>query len=440
MYKILKYIFKNIFPESIWKYLRLLNKKVKSVLFRLKLKKISDDHMRALKKVQHKDKIKVAFFLIHDSIWKYEGVYRLLENDKRFEPIVVICPYTNSKEEIMFREMNQAFLSFTNQRYKVINTFNASTNQWLNVKKDINPDIIFFTNPHEITKTEYYITNFRHCLTCYSPYGYMLSNTQDMQFNKPFHNLLWKGFYETPIHKNMAEKYAWNKGRNITTSGSPMCDKFLDNSYIPTDPWKIKDRNVKRIIWAPHHTIEENTKILGYSNFLKYYDFMLDFLKSNRDKIQIAFKPHPLLRSKLYELKDWGKEKTDRYYKEWDCISNGQLEEGAYEDLFLTSDAMILDSISFVVEYFFLKKPLLFMVKDKNVLNKLNEFGEMIFKQLYLSNNIKDIRTFIDQIVIKNDDYLLGSRELFKEKYLLPPNNQSASYNIYHELVKELQP
>ncbi len=439
MCKIPTSVLKNMFPEIIWEFLKVLKYKVQSVLFLLKLKKVQYNHSTALKKVRQKEKIKVAFFLIHDSIWKYELVYRLMENDERFEPMVVVCPYTKSNEEIMFTLMNNAIESFTSQGYKVVNTFNATTNEWLDVKKAINPDIIFFTNPHEVTKDSYYITNFRHSLTCYSPYGYMLSNTQNMQFNKPFHNLLWKGFYETPIHKSMAEKYARNKGRNITTSGSPMCDKFLDKTYIPSDPWKIKDRKVKRIIWAPHHTIEKNDKILGYSNFLEYSNIIFDYLKSNIDKIQIAFKPHPLLKNKLYELGNWGKEKNDNYFNEWDSISNAQLEEGSYEDLFLTSDALILDSISFVVEYFFLKKPLLFMIKDKNVFKKLNEFGEMIFEKLYVSNNIDDIKTFINQIVINNHDYLFEDRELFKDKYLLPPNNQSASYNIYNTIVKELQ-
>lgn len=79
------------------------------------------------------------------------------------------------------------------------------------------------------------------------------------------------------------------------------------------------------------------------------------------------------------------------------------------------------------------------MVKDKNVFHKLNEFGEMIFEVVYKSTNFDDIKTFINQIVINNDDYLSGNRDIFKENYLMPPNNKTASYNIYNEIVKELQ-
>src|SRR5690606_23808246 len=121
--------------------------------------------------------------------------------------------------------------------------------------------------------------------------------------------------------------------------------------------WKNKSTKLKRIIWAPHHRIDEKGSKYSFSNFLKFHQSFLELAQENSDKIQIAFKPHPLLKQKLYVHKDWGVEKTRQYYNSWAQLPNGQLALDDYIDLFLTSDAMILDSISFIAEYAFTRKP-----------------------------------------------------------------------------------
>ena len=66
------------------------------------------------------------------------------------------------------------------------------------------------------------------------------------------------------------------------------------------------------------------------------YDLMIEIALLYKDKVQIAFKPHPLLKEKLIKL--WGAQATDDYYRKWDNLPNGQLETGDYVDLFKTSD------------------------------------------------------------------------------------------------------
>jgi DivIVA domain-containing protein len=63
-----------------------------------------------------------------------------------------------------------------------------------------------------------------------------------------------------------------------------------------------------------------------------------EFAEKYADRIQWAFKPHPLLRDTLYQHPDWGKERTDAYYGRWESMPNTQLETGAYVELFKQSD------------------------------------------------------------------------------------------------------
>ena len=81
---------------------------------------------------------------------------------------------------------------------------------------------------------------------------------------------------------------------------------------------------------------------------------MLSFTEKYKDKIQIAFKPHPNLKTVNKSSKS-GKPNDD-YYDKWNSLDNGQLEEGDYFDLFLQSDAMIHDSVSFLSEYLYTMK------------------------------------------------------------------------------------
>ena len=131
---------------------------------------------------------------------------------------------------------------------------------WMS-KKEIDPDIVFFTNPHDLTQEEYLINYWcNKALTCYLPYALEIINLYEMHYNQFFHNILWKYFNITKIHKEISEEYADNKAQNVTIVGYPKCDEYLDVNYKPKDVWKIKDRAVKRIIWTPHQSIEDNEK------------------------------------------------------------------------------------------------------------------------------------------------------------------------------------
>ena len=70
----------------------------------------------------------------------------------------------------------------------------------------------------------------------------------------------------------------------------------------------------------------------------------------------MVFKPHPMLKSKLFRTK-LGKAKTDDYFHFWETQSNTQFNDGEYIELFKQSDAMIHDSGAFLAEYIFTDKP-----------------------------------------------------------------------------------
>lgn len=427
MLQSINYLLKKILPKS-------LKVKIKSIILSSKIKKVQVMHQKALDQIQGKERIKVVFLLIHDSCWKYDGVYHLMEKDARFEPIVVICPFITYGEEHMLRMLQQSYETFKNEGYNVINTFDKISGTWLDVKKTIQPDIVCFTNPNALTRPEYLIFNFLENLSCYVPYGFKNSYIFHADYNRPFQNFVWKFFLETDIHKKLAQHYAQNKGVNTLVTGYPGMDKLLQNDYKPLDVWKIKVKKVKRIIWAPHHTIEGMGETLDYATFFSYAETMFEIADKFQENIQIAFKPHPLLRLKLSTPEVWGKEKTDQYYDDWDKLPNGQLNEGDYIDLFLTSDGMIHDGSSFVFEYLYTNKPVMFLFHDDAISDRFSELGKMALEKHYHGKTRIEIEEFLEKVIIDDSDSMQNDRIRFFNTIVKPPNNLTASENIFNYL------
>jgi hypothetical protein len=320
----------------------------------------------------------------------------------------------------------------------VIKSLDETTGKWLNVKKEIKPDIVFFSVHWNLTRPEYKIQTYNRILTCYSTYTFVISHLYQGYFNQEMHNLVWKYFVETTAHQKIAQKYAQNKGTNVVVSGYPGMDILLQKDYQPVNVWKINDKKIKRIIWSPHHTIQEFGATLDYSTFLNYCDFMFDLANKYRDQIQIAFKPHPILRSKLSLDAVWGKEKTEKYFQKWANLPNGQLNEGEYFDLFATSDGLINDSSAFVIEYLYTGKPMMFLKNDDSVGERMNEIGREALTKLYIGKHKEDIERFITEVILENNDPMKNDRNQFFNNTIKPPNNVLASQNIYNHIKSEI--
>jgi CDP-glycerol glycerophosphotransferase (TagB/SpsB family) len=399
------------------------------------IKTVHKRHQKALKIVRNKEVIKVAFFLIHDSVWKYDSLYNLMLKSPRFEPTIFVCPVVNYGVENMIFHMEKSYNCFKNKGYNVVKTFVKEKGTYIDVKKDFSPDLIFYTNPYEgLQDRRYYVKHFSDTLTCYVPYAVMTTK-YEFFYNSIFHDLVWKNFSETSIHKEIGSKNQKNNGKNIVVTGYPGFDQLLENKTPNKDVWRNKDHNLKKIIWAPHHLMDELNKV---SNFLEYYDIFLEIASNYNHKLQIAFKPHPLLRIKLENDPNWGKEKTDLYYDKWNNLENRQFENAEYADLFLTSDAMIHDCGSFMSEYLITGKPSLFMIRDESVMNQWSEFGEKAVSAHYQSRNKIQLIEFIENVVLNDNDWMKIERDYFVKNILIPKDNLSASENILSHIESQL--
>lgn len=402
-----------------------------------KVAKVRSNQAKKIEQLHQQGKARVVFFIQTPSVWKYDTLYRKLEDSKYFEPLVVISPYNvhlNYDMQECFRVMRQTEKFACERGYNYISAYDWEKKKWRDIKKLYNPDIIFFTKPYKDTLPAYHIYNFLDILTLYVPYGINCMNLYRNNYELPFQSLLWKLLVETEFQKNYAEIYEKSHGDNVEVVGTLAMENVMRSDYHPKDVWKPQSSRKKRIIWAPHHTVDY---LFNFSNFLEYCDDMLRLAEKYKDEVQFAFKPHPVLKFKLINI--WGLEKTEAYYAKWAELENGQIEQGDYIDLFKTSDAMIHDSGSFTVEYLYTQKPVLFQIKNDKVQEQFNSFGQLCFDLHYHAYSIEETDKFIREVVIGGNDPKKAEREQFYRQYLYPQDGIMPSERIYNLLINTLQ-
>lgn len=425
----------------IWAYKDVLRNHCRPV-FDIYTRKFAECQLKAAKRLKPKweqavkggKPIEVAFLLTIPGMWKVDYLFKALAADPHYHPYVVIIPYSTYKgfsadETEATLERTRRFVADKGYEYVIPRD---EKGRWQDIRKTLKPDIVFFTTPYKDVSPQYFVYHFRDTLSCYVSYGFTSLNTIKINFDLIFHNLVGAYFLETPFHKRIAEENARNRGANTVVSGYPATEVFLRQDYRPVDVWKKQDRPKKRVIWAPHHTID---KSLGLSTFLLRCEDMLTLAQKYKDSIQIAFKPHQLLKFKL--IQEWGEERVEKYYSQWKEMDNTQLEESSYVDLFITSDAMIHDCGSFTTEYLFTHKPVMYLTHDEHSKERFNAFGLEAFECHYHGGSVADIERFLHDVVIEGDDPLASKRQQFFDAYLRPADGVLPSQKIV-SLIDEM--
>lgn len=412
------------FIKKLLKY-----KKEKSLI-----KKVVFLQESALKRLKGKTRIRCVFFATEIADWKCDSVYCKMSEHPRFEPIILVCPIVNGGEHYLKIKMDESMTFFDKKGYHPIKSYNAESGEYIDVRKDLKPDIIFYTSPYDNFMAECFnLSHFLDFLTIYLPYGFTNNGDLSFQYNLFLHNMVWRYYVESVDHLQYAINESRCRGRNAVVTGYPAIEGFIGSHYVLSlDSWKLKDCQKKRIIWAPHHTIKPEGNV-SYSCFLNYADFMIEIAKKYKDSVQFVFKPHPLLRKKLEDF--WGKVKTDAYFLQWENMPNTSIAEGDYIDLFLSSDAMIHDSGSFLVEYLYVNKPVMRTLNGVPLEKLYNSFVLKCLNHYYLAHHKQDIEQFVIN-VINGIDPLKEQRTKFVNEVLMPKG--SPSQNIINDILDSI--
>lgn len=356
-------------------------------------------YKKKIKELKNKKKINVSFLISNITQWKYNSLYIKFKDNEKFIPTIYVVPdihnINNPTSKII---LNKTFDILKKDGANVINGFDKNKDLKNIYKKIYKSDIVFFSRVTE-WGSKFSLERFKNSLTCYVPYSIHVDKNNFLQVGQLFYQCLWVHYL--PIKKFLDTAKEIYPAKNCKILGYPGLDPFINKSSIIIDQ-SIKKWTGKKtkFIWAPHHTIEEDDDRPFFSTFLIYAQKMLELLNDTEDKIEICFKPHPGLKEKLYKHLSWGKYKTDEYYNNWSKSKNGILHESIYHDVFMSADAMLLDSISFMTEFSFIEKPICFLTryKKQDYDKYFNNVGITIFNSLQKASSWNEIKNFVDQV------------------------------------------
>lgn len=408
-------------------------------------------------KIQKGEKLRVAFLPYSSAEWPAEKLYRKLVEDERFDPYIVPMPLVDRDYIFRKKTYNSTLDFFIKNNYIVKEIYD--------VNKDISygweeiggiADIIIHLSlwdnaiPYPYQISEYPFGT----LAIYIPYGITVEESddelykRDYTFNRPGMNILWKTYVDSIQTFEEYKRYELLQAKNAVYSGYMKMDYFYQENFFTDEiikklwniPNHIDVNDMKRVIIAPHHTISDE-EILPFSTFEKNKDYLLELAREYKDRISFVLKPHPNLGVKSVEAGIFKSiEGYEEYLDSWRTLSNCKVvEEASYLDYFASSDGMIMDSISFIAEYMYTNKPMLFLQRDTQ---RFNELGSKLMDVHYkvLGTDFDGIKQFIEEVILNEQDTHKPVREkVFAEEldYVAKTGMLAGEY-VYNDIVNSL--
>lgn len=372
--------------------------------------------------------IRLAFVLYSAAMWCGDELYRFFRNDPRFEVAVYYCLRRDGDQDFVRSEEGLRRYHEDAERLRAHGVeLTEVTEDDFELPK---PDILFYLTPYDLALPEAFSVKHVHLdtLLCYLPYAARISQWE-LHSDLPILELAWKHFCETPlIEKEMREVTPW-----AVMSGYPRLDVFYEKQDWQFD-WKMARPDAKKIVYAPHWSIEGGVR---YATFQWNYRFFYEYAK-NHPETSWVIKPHPNL---IFSAVDAGifasSEEAEAYFRAWDALPNARLVTGPYyQAVFMTSDAMILDSGSFIMEYQYAHRPMLFLRREGEQFNRLGT-GILAVNDTVDGKDIAGIENFIRRVVQENDPQKEERENFFLEQLdYRHIHGMSASEYVYQTVCR----
>ena len=393
---------------------------------------MSDVFKLSAERIRSKNKIKVGFVLYDSSMWCGDDLYNYFARDERFEPTIFLCLRTDKiNDELVRKDFFHGVEQFKSHGLNVMP---------LPEKNSAIPaqDVLIFLTPYfSVLPHAFQMRTLdANTLVAYIPYSFQVSGLNVFNFN--ILHVARKVFFSTEFILKLTDQRCTTSMQRGVCSGYPKLDVFFKDKNNLRFYWKTARPDAKKIIWAPHWSINEGVK---YSTFQWNWRFMYEFAKAHHE-ISWIVKPHPnLLFSAVKSGVFSSTAAFEEYLKAWNDLPNAQVYTGAYyHAIFTTSDGMILDSGSFIAEYQYVHKPMIFLTRESE---QFNEIGREILNVSYLvdGRDLNGIAKLMQKIFIEGGDPKHSVREEFFDKYLnyYKHNGMTASKFIYKNIRDELE-
>ncbi len=385
--------------------------------------------------IARKNKIKVGFVTIDSAQWCGDELYNRFARDERFDVTLFDCLRLDKADNDLIRkDFVVGVEQFKSRGLNVValDNLNAAVPA---------QDVLIYLTPYSAyvpAALRFGRLPVRNLIT-HIPYSLDIAVRDRSYYNFLMFRAAWRIFFSSTIGM---EVYGNNCSVGMPRgffSGYPRMDVFFGRKAKFNFTWKIARPKSKKIIWAPHWSINDVTR---YATFQWNYKFMYEFAKAHPE-ISWVVKPHQALFASAVKEKVFPTVAAfEEYLRAWNDLPNAQVVTGAYyQDIFATSDGMIHDSGSFIAEYQYVDKPMIFLTRAGEIFNDL---GNAILDVSYCvdGQDFDAIAATIQRVFIKGRDEKAAARKKIFNKHLNYPkiNGMLAGEFIFKTIADKLTP
>lgn len=383
-------------------------------------------------------KVKVGFLVCEREKWNGDQLLRELENSGNFDcSFAVHLSSTAARlpHEERASDYEEQVTYFKTKGKVEFDLFDPERNQSFAIE-DTDYDVLFIQQPWGAKDFPRRLVGRTLCV--YMHYGFMMMANHGMHYNiSTFHSYLWKYFTQTESHRRLHIQNDPSANDKIVVTGYPKLDVYFEKEPARTavPAWKNhSDPFRRRIIFAPHHSVERNS--LGMATF-RWSGLELSSLRSEHQEIDWIYKPHPRMSLALQRAKFMLAEEYDAYVQEWDQGENSSVyDDGDYFDIFRSSDALITDCGSFLAEYLPTGKPIIWLVSEETI--GLNSVGKFISEGFYQAWTAEELRQVFQYVVVEGNDPLYEVRRRAIDEII--PGDQTSSKEVANYLQNAFLP
>lgn len=373
-------------------------------------------------------------FIIHNvEAWdSIGGVIKTFSNDPRFIPLVFsINRRFPGEERFIDEDKVHAFLTSENIEHIRLNNDNSYMD--LDVIKTLNPDFIFRQSQWDNDYPPGFSTeNLRFSKLYYIPYEIMnfLEGVDKNINNSYYHQSCELVFSANAFSKEQDEKQSLIKNHAVT--GHPKVEAFMGSKAS----WPLGNSKNFKVIWGAHHSIFD-----GWSNFgmfLNSYKTMLDFATEHQE-IDIVFSPHPGLVTIMKNISDEEiKNNYTDFITAWNALKNTSYSVfSTYSSMFKAADLLLIDGISWLLEFQLEKKPIIFLERDNHLPFDTN--GKLIAEGLNSTKNINEALNLLLEFKNGKVDTHKESQIRNCEQFLILDENKSICQDIVSAIYNNLK-
>lgn len=356
----------------------------------------------------------VLFLVADPGVWRLDSTITLLKaRGIKFE--IGMASFGHRMQN---RVLAERFISrMSNEGYSVrpLRWYSLRDSMWLHSFK-----VVIFNHPYKFLNAPVSIPSLRNSVTIYMPYTLgILNEWTHLHFGeKSLRNATFILAESEFVRRAISESAPWAVGKLLTV-GFPTINGTSSSTTLAS----VISQTAHNVLFAPHWTSFTSKSALQASQMRSLINSLNDESGGGKN-FKIRLRPHPRMLEHIRGSSSAGVLSTG--------LESMESSEGVNPvSDFVWSSILITNSSSFLAEYTFTGKPLIYWAPGSSILPKLNQFGRDCLVHQYVAHSVSDLKDLLSDLLLGVDSKR-KSREAYREEFI----KQYSGGTFEQELVK----